>query len=343
MPSEGSLPIKVPNYKNVCLTLEEAEKVYDCVDKDYVVSPIVFSKGFQPPLESVREEYKLLETFLNEGREVPNPYEVFLMNQVSQDKENTSLVDPYYPGAKMQNTHRMSEWSVFGTRMSYTTHPQQVNNGMVLNRCDDKVYDTIVNRMGKPELVKVADTRKEVLNVFEDSFEEVGNYLHLTSKFNDARDIATTHLGMEGISLKDRFTPELSFPIYSNCHTWGQVVGGSPLEILIDSGTSKCYMSKNYYMKNIQLHSLPKYASTISRLKVGNGAMVVAHFIIPVVFRVLKHKFEMFALVSDIEPSVDFVWGVKNMFEVEGELSIRNSEFRFMNRAVPLFCTEHFH
>ena len=30
------------------------------------------------------------------------------------------------------------------------------------------------------------------------------------------------------------------------------------------------------------------------------------------------------------------------MFEVEGELSCRNSEFKFMNRAVPLFCTENF-
>ena len=30
------------------------------------------------------------------------------------------------------------------------------------------------------------------------------------------------------------------------------------------------------------------------------------------------------------------------MFEVEGELSCRNSEFRFQNRAVPLFCLENF-
>ena len=36
------------------------------------------------------------------------------------------------------------------------------------------------------------------------------------------------------------------------------------------------------------------------------------------------------------------VFGVKNMFEVEGELSCRESQFRFLNRAVPLFSLENF-
>ena len=48
----------------------------------------------------------------------------------------------------------------------------------------------------------------------------------------------------------------------------------------------------------------------------------------------------MYALVADINGSDDLVFGMKNMFEVEGEHSCRNSEFRFMNRAVPLFCLE---
>ena len=67
----------------------------------------------------------------------------------------------------------------------------------------------------------------------------------------------------------------------------------------------------------------------------GNGALSQAYFIIPVVFKVVRHKFETYALVSDIKGSADIVFGMKNMFEVEGELSCRNSEFRFMNRAVP--------
>ena len=72
----------------------------------------------------------------------------------------------------------------------------------------------------------------------------------------------------------------------------------------------------------------------------GNGVLSPTYFIIPVVFKIVRHKFEMYALVSDIKGSADIVFGMKNMFEVEGELSCRNSEFRFMNRAVPLFSME---
>ena len=77
-------------------------------------------------------------------------------------------------------------------------------------------------------------------------------------------------------------------------------------------------------------------------MRVGSGELVPAHFLIPVVFKVVKHKFEILALVSDIKGRTDLVFGVKNMFEVEGELSCRESQFRFLNRAVPLFSLENF-
>ena len=78
----------------------------------------------------------------------------------------------------------------------------------------------------------------------------------------------------------------------------------------------------------------------VKELRMGNGALSPAYFIIPVVFKIVRHKFEMYALVADIKGSADLVFGMKNMFEVEGEHSCRNSKFRFMNRAVPLFCLE---
>ena len=44
--------------------------------------------------------------------------------------------------------------------------------------------------------------------------------------------------------------------------------------MLLDSGASKSYMSKAYYMKNTTLHSLPKYDTHIKCLQVGNGNKV---------------------------------------------------------------------
>ena len=39
--------------------------------------------------------------------------------------------------------------------------------------------------------------------------------------------------------LEDHFQPECSFPIYSNSHTWGQLMGGQPFDMLLDTGASK--------------------------------------------------------------------------------------------------------
>ena len=334
------MPIKVPNYNSFCITHFEAEKVYKCVESDQIVSPLVFHKDFQPPLESVRPEYQLLEEFLDNGNPIPNPYEEFLMNQIEVQEEKPNKVDPYFPNSKEINTHEMSEWSVLNTKMHYVQHPRQAENSLVYSKCEDKIEQGILDKVAKPELVDMSVEDNSVKEIFCDQFEEVQNLLHLSDAFNDARDVSTTYLGTDQVMLKDHFQPECSFPIYSNSHTWGQLMGGQPFDMLLDTGASKCYMSTEFYKKNPQLHKLPKYKTMVKELRMGNGALSPAYFIIRVVFKIVKHKFEMHALIADIKGSADLVFGMKNMFEVEGEHSCRNSEFRFMNRAVPLFCLE---
>ena len=90
------------------------------------------------------------------------------------------------------------------------------------------------------------------------------------------------------------------------------------------------------------LHSLPKYQTHIKKLQVGNGNKVATLFVIPVILTINEHRFELFTLVSEIQDNIDIVFGMKNMHEVEGEHSARHSEFRFMNRAIPLFPQETF-
>ena len=111
--------------------------------------------------------------------------------------------------------------------------------------------------------------------------------------------------------------------------------------MLLDSGASKSYMSKAYYMKNTTLHSLPKYDTHIKCLQVGNGNKVAALFVVPVIISIRNHRFEIFTLVSEIQDDIDLVFGMKNMHEVEGEHSARHSEFRFLNRAIPSFQKNH--
>ena len=103
------------------------------------------------------------------------------------------------------------------------------------------------------------------------------------------------------------------------------------LDILLDTGASKSYMSKGFYMRHPHLHKYPKFTSTVRNLQVGNGELVATLFIIPFIFKIGNHLFEIYTLVSEIQQNMDIILGVKNMFEIEGEVSCRTSQFKFLN------------
>ena len=75
----------------------------------------------------------------------------------------------------------------------------------------------------------------------------------------------------------------------------------------------------------------------VKNLKVGNGELVATLFVIPFVFKIGKPMFEVYTLVSEIQQNMDIILGVKNMFEIEGEISCHTSQFRFLNRFLPIF------
>ena len=93
-------------------------------------------------------------------------------------------------------------------------------------------------------------------------------------EYDDAVDVTKTYLGHESIKITDTFRPEQAFPIYSNFHTWGKFIGGSMFDILLDTGASKSYMSKGFYMKHPHIHMYPKFNSMVRNLQVGNGELV---------------------------------------------------------------------
>ena len=109
------------------------------------------------------------------------------------------------------------------------------------------------------------------------------------------------------------------------------------LDILLDTGASKSYMSKGFYMRHPHLHKYPKFNSTVRNLQVGNRELVATLFVIPFVFKIGRHLFEVYTLVSEIQQNMDIILGIKNMFEIEGEISCCTSQFKFLNRSLPIF------
>ena len=152
--------------------------------------------------------------------------------------------------------------------------------------------------------------------------------------------MSTTYLGKVDQTRKSVIRAEESFPISGQGYTVGKLLDKTECSILIDTGTSKSYMSKSFYIRSRSLHVLPKFAPTTQRIQVDNGQYVAVLFIILVIIEVHGHIFEVFTLVSEIHDIVDLVLGRKNAYELEGIIDTQGSSFRFLNRSIPFFSKE---
>ena len=59
---------------------------------------------------------------------------------------------------------------------------------------------------------------------------------------------------------------EQKFPISKSGYTFGKLMDGMECQILLDTGASKSFMSKSYYLYCKALHSLPKFASKTQKI-----------------------------------------------------------------------------
>ena len=158
-----------------------------------------------------------------------------------------------------------------------------------------------------------------------------------SSRLNENSDISTAYLGRIGHEESQNKKAEESFPISENGYTLGRLLDGTKCQLLLDTGTSKSFMSKSFYMHCKSLHTLLKFAATMQRIQVGKGQCISVLFIIPVIIEVHGHRFEIYTLVSEIHENVDLVLGIKNVFELEGVISARDCRFKFLNRSVPIY------
>ena len=116
-----------------------------------------------------------------------------------------------------------------------------------------------------------------------------------------------------------------------------KLLDGTECQILLDTGTSRSFMSKSYYMHCKLLLSLPKLTSKTQKIQVRNGQFVSVLFIMPVIVDIHEHSFEIHTLVSEIHENINLVLGIKNVFELEGVINSWDCCFNFLNRSLPIF------
>ena len=114
-----------------------------------------------------------------------------------------------------------------------------------------------VNFGGSPDKLKT-----EYLDVYEGVYAEI----IISERFDEDMDLSTMYLGQIDMTRDMEVKAEENFPIIAHGYTKGKLIDGMECDMLVDTGTSKSYMSKSYFMGCKCLHSLPKFTSTTTRI-----------------------------------------------------------------------------
>ena len=68
-----------------------------------------------------------------------------------------------------------------------------------------------------------------------------------TTRFDENTDLSTTYIGKLR-TRGDKLNVEERFPIAKQGYTIGKLLDGTECQILLDTGASKSFMSKSYYL-----------------------------------------------------------------------------------------------
>ena len=283
------------------MTKEETEYVYRSVKKGTQVKPVHIDKMVD----------KIVDVSVN-------PYQEALTQELDSKLHEE-------PSLEMKRCDLT--WSILSTEIDYTTNK------------DNSPYSEIntsnlYNKLQEDEQLITESSSDQ----WDERFEEVTCSLHYSHKFDDTNDVSTTYLGScLGKEEPRTFPVDNHIPFDGRGMSKAYLSNGTPMKMFFDSGASRSYLSKRFYDTNPMLHDMPKYVTTCTGIRIGNGSIVPALFVIPILFMTRGHTFEIFTIVAEIDDDMDLVFGFKNMVETEGLLNTRTGEFDFIGRSIPIF------
>ena len=307
---KGGFQRKIPFEQ--CLTKEQTKQIYDKVEtgEEVRIRKLVQQNISDSPNQKV---------FVNQ-------YEKALLSDRNMRRSNA----------------QMEQWSILSDNIVYVrSEDSDIMNGIDIKSIDYREHKRIYRKMGKEGGERIDIDFGESLEIMKSRYMDVYDNIYaevvMTSRFDENVDLSMTYLGRIDMKRDEVMKAEESFPISEQGFVMGKLMNGEECQILLDTGASKSYMSKSYYLRCKLLHNLPKFASKTQRIQVGNGQYVGVLFVIPVIVEINKHRLEVFTLVSEIFDNVDMVLGIKNLFELEGVIDSRESSFRFLSRSFLYF------
>ena len=228
----------------MCLTEKQTDYVYKAVEEGNIINT----------------KTAAYETMQNQD---DNPYKRVILNKVFREEDKSP---------------EMRNWSIISDNVRYVQHekvtPQNLNT------------NTLDYRQHKQLYLKLKEEERETLDIdfgiypdilksrYLDAYEDVYSEMVYANKFNENSDLNMTYLEQTKMMRDTKIKAEERFPITGQGFASGKLLDGTECQILLDTGATKSYMSKSYYLQCKALHALPKFSSNTQRIQVGNEQYV---------------------------------------------------------------------
>ena len=185
-----------------------------------------------------------------------NPYEKALLSDRNLDGKVNSQIE---------------QWSILSDNIVYVkSEDKNIMNGIDIKLIDYQKHKRVYRKMNKEGGEKIDIDFRESPEVMKDRYmdmyDDVYAEMVTTSRFDENVDLSTAYLGRNNMQREEMLKAEESFPISEQGFVKGKLINGEGCQILLDTGVSKSYMSKSYYLRCKSLHSLPKFASKMQRI-----------------------------------------------------------------------------
>ena len=154
--------------------------------------------------------------------------------------------------------------------------------------------------------------------------------------FDEAADISITYVGETTAGIDDDFTSKLSFNYDCRCHVQGQLTTGAPIDILIDTGATKSYLSRRYFEQQPYLHDLLRYKAHLGDIRLRDGTLCKVDFIIPIVVTIEGHVLEVYTLITTMG-NTELVLGLKELMELKASVVTQKFKVEFLNHSPTLY------
>ena len=183
-------------------------------------------------------------------------HEIEQEKQLSQMDDDSGEVHPYRElvvnnaeKIEMQKT-QMEQWSILSNLLNYVQHSKFNSISHSLNIKPVNRYKIKPSEEKEFREVDFGTTLQNLKDEYLDVYKGIQSDIVSSNRFDENSDISTmAYLGRtEQEESQNELKAEESFPISENGYTLGRLLDGMKYQLLLDTGASKSFMSKSFYM-----------------------------------------------------------------------------------------------